>query len=141
MTPDSADTGPSHFGRTKKRRTNRPAIEMATANGPERDEGEIEASERARPAKATAAESGGDMVDGDQCKRAESPKYKCVREPGQRPLLDDFALRGDLPEEIADTRAERRELEIGGRPRAADDVQDRAQAPAEHRYGRADQQQ
>ena len=31
MTPDSGETVPSHFGRTTKRRTNRPAMETATA--------------------------------------------------------------------------------------------------------------
>ena len=31
MNPDSGETLPSHTGRTTKRRTNSPAIEMATA--------------------------------------------------------------------------------------------------------------
>src|SRR5436305_12215115 len=80
------------------------------------------------------------MIQRDQPERAEAPKYKCVGETRQGPLLDHFALESDLPEEVPDTGSERREMEIRRRPRAADDVHDRAQAPAEHRDRRPDQQ-
>ena len=54
MMPDSGETLPSHFGRTTKRRTNRPAIETATSNGPHRHEAEIEFAEAAVAAKEIA---------------------------------------------------------------------------------------
>lgn len=44
----------------------------------------------------------GEMVDGDQCKGTEPPKYQRMRNAGQRSLTDYFALQQDLEDNVTD---------------------------------------
>ena len=113
MTPDSGDTSPSQRGRTTKRRTKSPAMRHRHRHGPHRHEAEIEPAESRRSRRQERqAEARGDVVDRDQRERAEAPEDEGVRQARQRPLPDHLPLQHHFPQELADARAERRDLEI-----------------------------
>ncbi len=124
MKPDSGATLPSHTGRTTKRRTNRPAMETATATAHTATNAEIEAAEARIRREKASAEGRCKVIDGDQREGQKTPVHEGVRQAGKRALLDHLALQHDFPQKLADARPQRRHLEIRRGARAADDVQD-----------------
>ena len=73
-------------------------------HGPHGHESEIGFAESAFAAKKRQAETGGNVVDGDQRERTEAPEDEGVREAGQRTLPDHFPLQQHFPDELPDTR-------------------------------------
>jgi hypothetical protein len=61
-----------------------------------------------------------------------------VREAGQRPLLNHFALQQDLPHKLADARRLRLEMKIGVGTRAADGIDHFAKSAPEQENGGQD---
>ena len=121
MTPDSLrHFSPSHRGRTKNRRTKRPAIETATATRERRGEVEIELPNQLSRERNGKPKPAGEVIQRDQREGAESPEDEGVREAGQRPLADHFALQHHFPDEIRRRVAERPKLKIGVRLGCAD---------------------
>ena len=79
----------------------------------------VEAAEAALRREEAQAEARREMIHGDQRERAEAPEDERVRQAGQRPLLDHFALRHHFPKKLPDARPERLHVEIGRGARAA----------------------
>ena len=105
-------------------------------HGPYRHKPEIEPANGGFSGEKARAERACEVVDSDQRERAETPEDECVGQAGQGPLADHLRLRHHLPKELADARAQRRHLEIGGGARAADGLEHFAKSQPEQRQRR-----
>ena len=88
-------------------------------------------------AQKRKTETGSQVIQSDQRKGAEAPKYKSVGDAGKRALANDLTLQQHFPDELANARTERLELEIGIVPGTADGIHRFAETEPEKRSGDA----
>ena len=113
MKPDSGDTFPSQTGPHDEAPHEQPGDRDRHRHRPHRDETEIEAAETRSPAmRKRAPNAVARWLSVISANAQKSPEHEGVRQPGQRPLLDHFALQHDFPEKLPDARAQRRDFEI-----------------------------
>ena len=129
--PDPQESSPSHLGRTRNRRTNRPADAHRASHGEDGGEIEIQSPHRPRGIEEAGSENRRAVVQRDQSKGAKRPEDQRMGHAGERPLADHLGLAQHLPNEIAHASADGEEVEVRVFFRLQDFAEDGPESPPE----------